>query len=151
MISLKINGQDHQVDVDPATPLLWVLRDTIGLTGTKYGCGIAACGACTVHMDGQPTRSCSVTVGDVGAASITTIEAVESKAAKAVQTAWQKLDVVQCGYCQSGQIMAATAPAFRKARRLGWMALMGSASFFRINMAQPSMMRAASLTAVRMR
>ncbi len=109
MISLKINGQDHQVDVDPATPLLWVLRDTIGLTGTKYGCGIAACGACTVHMDGQPTRSCSVTVGDVGAAGITTIEAIESKAAKAVQTAWQQLDVVQCGYCQSGQIMAATA------------------------------------------
>jgi isoquinoline 1-oxidoreductase alpha subunit len=109
MITLKVNGQDHQVDVDPATPLLWVLRDTIGLTGTKYGCGIAACGACTVHMDGQATRSCSLTVGDVGQASITTIEAVESKAAKAVQTAWQKLDVVQCGYCQSGQIMSATA------------------------------------------
>ena len=109
MITLKVNGQDRQVDVDPATPLLWVLRDTIGLTGTKYGCGIAACGACTVHMDGQPTRSCSVTVGDVGNASITTIEAIESKAAKAVQTAWQKLDVVQCGYCQSGQIMSASA------------------------------------------
>ena len=109
MITLKVNGQDRQVDVDPATPLLWVLRDTIGLTGTKYGCGIAACGACTVHMDGQPTRSCSVTVGDVGQASIVTIEAVESKAAKAVQTAWQKLDVVQCGYCQSGQLMSATA------------------------------------------
>jgi isoquinoline 1-oxidoreductase alpha subunit len=109
MITLKVNGQDRQVDVDPATPLLWALRDSLGLTGTKYGCGIAACGACTVHMDGQPTRSCSVTVGDVGNASITTIEAVESKAAKAVQTAWQKLDVVQCGYCQSGQIMAATA------------------------------------------
>jgi isoquinoline 1-oxidoreductase subunit alpha len=109
MITLKVNGQDQQVDVDPATPLLWVLRDTIGLTGTKYGCGIAACGACTVHMDGQPTRSCSITVGDIGQASITTIEAIESKAAKAVQAAWQKLDVVQCGYCQSGQIMAATA------------------------------------------
>src|SRR5512134_2671876 len=106
---LIVNGTRRPVDVDPATPLLWVLRDTIGLTGTKYGCGIAACGACTVHMDGQPTRSCSVTVGDVGNAGITTIEAVDSKAAKAVQTAWQKLDVVQCGYCQSGQIMAATA------------------------------------------
>jgi isoquinoline 1-oxidoreductase alpha subunit len=109
MITLKVNGEAHRVDVDPQTPLLWVLRDTIGLTGTKYGCGIAACGACTVHIDGQPTRSCSVAVGDVGNSAITTIEAVDGKAAKAVQTAWQNLDVVQCGYCQSGQIMAATA------------------------------------------
>jgi len=109
MITLKVNGEAHRVDVDPRTPLLWVLRDTIGLTGTKYGCGIAACGACTVHIDGQPTRSCSVAVGDVGNSAITTIEAIDGKAAKAVQTAWQNLDVVQCGYCQSGQIMAATA------------------------------------------
>jgi isoquinoline 1-oxidoreductase subunit alpha len=109
MITLKVNGEAHNVDVDPQTPLLWVLRDTIGLTGTKYGCGIAACGACTVHLDGQPTRSCSVAVGDVGNSAITTIEAIQGKAATAVQTAWQKLDVVQCGYCQSGQIMAATA------------------------------------------
>jgi isoquinoline 1-oxidoreductase alpha subunit len=109
MITLKVNGEAHRVDVDPQTPLLWVLRDTIGLTGTKYGCGIAACGACTVHIDGQPTRSCSVAVGDVGNSAITTIEAIDGKAAKAVQTAWQNLDVVQCGYCQSGQIMAATA------------------------------------------
>jgi isoquinoline 1-oxidoreductase alpha subunit len=109
MITLKVNSEAHNVDVDPQTPLLWVLRDTIGLTGTKYGCGIAACGACTVHLDGQPTRSCSVAVGDVGNSAITTIEAIQGKAATAVQTAWQKLDVVQCGYCQSGQIMAATA------------------------------------------
>jgi len=109
MITLKVNGEAHSVDVDPQTPLLWVLRDTIGLTGTKYGCGIAFCGACTVHLDGQPTRSCSVAVGDVGDSAITTIEAIDGKAAKAVQAAWQNLDVVQCGYCQSGQIMAATA------------------------------------------
>jgi isoquinoline 1-oxidoreductase alpha subunit len=109
MITLKVNGEAHSVDVDPQTPLLWVLRDTIGLTGTKYGCGIAFCGACTVHLDGQPTRSCSVAVGDVGDSAITTIEAIDGKAAKAVQAAWQNLDVVQCGYCQSGQIMAAAA------------------------------------------
>ena len=109
MITLKVNGEAHSVDVDPQTPLLWVLRDTIGLTGTKYGCGIAFCGACTVHLDGQPTRSCTVAVGDVGDSAITTIEAIDGKAAKAVQAAWQNLDVVQCGYCQSGQIMAAAA------------------------------------------
>jgi isoquinoline 1-oxidoreductase alpha subunit len=109
MMQLNVNGKSQSVDVDPDTPLLWVLRDTLGLIGTKYGCGIALCGACTVHMDGQPTRSCSVAVGDVGAAEITTIEAVDGKVAKAVQTAWQTLNVVQCGYCQSGQIMAATA------------------------------------------
>ena len=109
MITLKINGQDHNLDVEPDMPLLWAIRDVVGLTGTKYGCGIAFCGACTVHLDGQPTRSCSIAVSDVGTAAITTIEAVEGKAAKAVQAAWQKLDVVQCGYCQSGQIMTATA------------------------------------------
>jgi isoquinoline 1-oxidoreductase alpha subunit len=116
MITLKVNGETHSVDVDPQTPLLWVLRDTIGLTGTKYGCGIAACGACTVHLDGQATRSCSVAVGDVGNSAITTIEAIQGKAAQAVQTAWQNLDVVQCGYCQSGQIMAATALLTENAR-----------------------------------
>jgi isoquinoline 1-oxidoreductase alpha subunit len=116
MITLKVNGETHSVDVDPQTPLLWVLRDTVGLTGTKYGCGIAACGACTVHLDGQATRSCSVAVGDVGNSAITTIEAIQGKAAQAVQTAWQNLDVVQCGYCQSGQIMAATALLTENAR-----------------------------------
>ena len=108
-VSLAVNGVAHEVDVEPETPLLWVLRDTLGLTGTKYGCGIAACGACTVHVDGQPTRSCQTAVGDIGASEITTIEGIGGKAATAVQTAWQKLDVVQCGYCQSGQIMAAAA------------------------------------------
>jgi isoquinoline 1-oxidoreductase alpha subunit len=116
MITLKVNGETHSVDVDPQTPLLWVLRDTVGLTGTKYGCGIAACGACTVHLDGQATRSCSVAVGDVGNSAITTIEAIQGKAAQAVQAAWQNLDVVQCGYCQSGQIMAATALLTENAR-----------------------------------
>ena len=107
--ALTVNGVAHEVEVDPETPLLWVLRDILGMTGTKYGCGIAACGACTVHLDGAPTRSCQVLVGDLGTSQITTIEGIESKAAVAVQTAWQKLDVVQCGYCQAGQIMAATA------------------------------------------
>lgn len=107
--ALTVNGVAHEVEVDPETPLLWVLRDILGMTGTKYGCGIAACGACTVHLDGAPTRSCQVLVGDLGTSQVTTIEGIESKAAVAVQTAWQKLDVVQCGYCQSGQIMAATA------------------------------------------
>jgi isoquinoline 1-oxidoreductase alpha subunit len=107
--ALNVNGVAHEVDADPETPLLWVLRDILGMTGTKYGCGIAACGACTVHLDGQPTRSCQVAIGDLGESQVTTIEGIVSKAAVAVQTAWQKLDVVQCGYCQSGQIMAATA------------------------------------------
>ena len=107
--SLSVNGVAHDVDADPDTPLLWVLRDVLGMTGTKYGCGIAACGACTVHLDGQPTRSCQVAIGDVGESQVVTIEGVDGKAAAAVQTAWQKLDVVQCGYCQSGQVMAATA------------------------------------------
>jgi isoquinoline 1-oxidoreductase alpha subunit len=107
--TLNVNGVEHQVDVAPDTPLLWVLRDTLGLTGTKYGCGIAACGACTVHIDGMAMRSCQTTVGDVGTSEITTIEGIGGKAASAVQAAWQKLDVVQCGYCQSGQIMAAAA------------------------------------------
>jgi isoquinoline 1-oxidoreductase alpha subunit len=107
--ALNVNGVVHEVDAEPDTPLLWVLRDLLGMTGTKYGCGIAACGACTVHIDGQPTRSCQVAIGDLGESQVTTIEGVAGKAATAVQAAWQKLDVVQCGYCQSGQIMAAAA------------------------------------------
>ncbi len=107
MLSLKINGEDHAVDVPPDMPLLWVLRDVVGLTGTKFGCGIAQCGACTVHLDGQPVRSCQTRLRDVGSAEITTIEGVDGKVAEAVQTAWRTLDVVQCGFCQSGQIKSA--------------------------------------------
>ena len=108
-VSLNVNGKVHQVDTDPDTPLLWVLREDLGLTGTKYGCGIAQCGACTVHADGQTLRSCSAPISRVGGRKITTIEGLASPAAKAVQKAWVELDVVQCGYCQSGQIMSATA------------------------------------------
>jgi len=107
--SIKINGTEHNVDVDGDTPLLWVLRDTIGLTGTKFGCGIAQCGACTVFMDGQPLRSCSMPVSGVDKAEITTIEAVSGREAEAVRKAWIARDVPQCGYCQSGQIMSAIA------------------------------------------
>lgn len=106
---LKINGGEHRVDVDPQTPLLWAIRDGAGLMGTKYGCGVAQCGACTVHVDGQPMRSCSLPVSAVGASEITTIEGVKSREAQAVQKAWVALDVPQCGYCQSGQIMSATS------------------------------------------
>lgn len=108
--TLNINGRTHEVDVAPDTPLLWVLRDTFGLTGTKYGCGIAMCGACTVHIDGEPVRSCSMPVEAVGAADkITTIEGLSDNASHPVQQAWAELDVPQCGYCQSGMIMAAAA------------------------------------------
>ncbi|HEY8336103.1 MAG TPA: (2Fe-2S)-binding protein [Tardiphaga sp.] len=107
--ALKINGQTHKVDVDPDTPLLWAIRDGAGLTGTKYGCGVAQCGACTVYLDGQTVRSCSLPVSAVGTSEVTTIEGLDSKEAKAVQTAWVALDVPQCGYCQSGQVMSATA------------------------------------------
>ena len=107
-VSLNVNGRAHQVDADPQTPLLWVLRDEIGLTGTKFGCGVAQCGACTVHVDGQTMRSCVAPVSAVAGRRITTIEGLQSRAAKAVQKAWVDLDVVQCGYCQSGQIMSAT-------------------------------------------
>jgi isoquinoline 1-oxidoreductase alpha subunit len=107
--SLTVNGTRHSVDVDEDTPLLWVLRDTLGLTGTKYGCGIAQCGACTVFMGGQPLRSCSLPVSAVGNAEITTIEAVSGPEAQAVQQAWTARDVPQCGYCQSGQVMSAIA------------------------------------------
>jgi isoquinoline 1-oxidoreductase subunit alpha len=106
--SLTVNGAAHKVDVDDDTPLLWVLRDTLGLTGTKFGCGVAMCGACTVHMDGQPLRSCSIPVSAV-TGEITTIEAVDGAEAKAVQAAWVARDVPQCGYCQSGQVMTAVA------------------------------------------
>lgn len=107
--TLKINGGEHRVDVDPQTPLLWAIRDGAGLMGTKYGCGVAQCGACTVHVDGQPMRSCSLPVSAVGASEITTIEGIKGREAEAVQKAWVALDVPQCGYCQSGQVMSATA------------------------------------------
>ena len=106
-ISLNINGKPHSVNSDPDTPLLWVIRDELRLTGTKYGCGIAHCGACTVQLDGAAVRSCQVAVGDVGEASVTTIEAVSGDEAAAVKQAWRELDVVQCGFCQSGQIIQA--------------------------------------------
>jgi aerobic-type carbon monoxide dehydrogenase small subunit (CoxS/CutS family) len=109
MIKLNINGQAIEVDVDPDTPLLWVLRDTIGLTGTKYGCGMALCGACTVHLNGEPVRSCVTKVSDVGAAKVTTIEGLSTDRSHPVQQAWMEIDVPQCGYCQSGQIMSAAA------------------------------------------
>ncbi|SHG63671.1 isoquinoline 1-oxidoreductase, alpha subunit [Hydrocarboniphaga daqingensis] len=109
MLEFKVNSQSQSVDVDPTTPLLWVLRDNLGLTGTKFGCGMAQCGACTVHMDGMPMRSCSLPVSVVAGKQITTIEGLQSKTAQAVQKAWVDLDVVQCGYCQSGQIMSAVA------------------------------------------
>jgi isoquinoline 1-oxidoreductase alpha subunit len=107
--TLKINGQNHQVDVDPDTPLLWAIRDNAGLTGTKYGCGIAQCGACTVYLGGQTIRSCSLPVSAVGRKEITTIEGLKSREGAAVQKAWVALDVPQCGYCQSGQVMSAAA------------------------------------------
>jgi len=110
MITLNINGKDVSADVEADTPLLWVLRDTLQLTGTKYGCGMALCGACTVHLDGQAIRSCSTPVSLVAGKKIVTIEGVgQDRVSKAVQDAWQRLDVVQCGYCQSGQIMSAVA------------------------------------------
>src|ERR1700748_2991470 len=107
--SLNDTGHAHQVGAAPETPLLWVIRDDIGLTGTKFGCGVAQCGACTVHLDGQPARSCVTAATAVAGRKVTTIEGLQSRAAKAVQKAWVDLDVVQCGYCQSGQIMSAAA------------------------------------------
>jgi isoquinoline 1-oxidoreductase alpha subunit len=107
MIEVTVNGETRQLDVDPDMPLLWALRDTLELTGTKYGCGIAQCGACTVHLDGKAIRSCVTPLGAVEGKSITTIEGLDSQIAQAVQVAWQQLDVVQCGFCQSGQIMSA--------------------------------------------
>ncbi|MGJ3265022.1 MAG: (2Fe-2S)-binding protein [Salinarimonas sp.] len=107
MIRLTLNGRETTLDVDPDMPLLWALRDHAGLTGTKYGCGIAQCGACTVHLDGAPARACVTPVGAVEGAAVTTIEGIEGPVAEAVRAAWRDLDVVQCGYCQSGQIMSA--------------------------------------------
>jgi aerobic-type carbon monoxide dehydrogenase small subunit (CoxS/CutS family) len=109
MITLNINGKDAQVDVDADTPLLWVLRDTLNLTGTKYGCGMALCGACTVHLEGEAIRSCVTPVSAIGAKKITTIEGLSADRSHPVQQAWIELDVPQCGYCQSGQIMSAAA------------------------------------------
>jgi isoquinoline 1-oxidoreductase subunit alpha len=108
-LKLNINGMDHDVDADPTTPLLWVLRDHLAMTGTKYGCGVAKCGACTVHVDGQAIRSCSIPAAKVVGAKITTIEGLSANATHAVQLAWAEIDVPQCGYCQSGQMMAAAA------------------------------------------
>ena len=107
MITLKVNGKQLQADVDPNTPLLWVLRDSLGLTGTKYGCGMAQCGACTVHLDGQAIRSCVKKVADAVGKNITTIEGLSSDLSHPLQKAWLEIDVPQCGYCQSGQIMSA--------------------------------------------
>jgi isoquinoline 1-oxidoreductase alpha subunit len=109
MIAIKVNGKEHQLDIEPETPLLWVIRDELGLTGTKFGCGIAQCGACTVHIDGTAVRSCITQVSDAADREITTIEGLSSDSKHAVQQAWLAEDVPQCGYCQSGQIMAAVA------------------------------------------
>ena len=109
-MTIKINGADRSVDVDDDTPLLWVLRDVLGMTGTKFGCGMALCGACTVHIDGVATRSCITTVDSIGDSEVTTIEAIgETPAGARIQKAWLEHEVVQCGYCQSGQIMSASA------------------------------------------
>jgi len=117
MISLNVNGKAMKVDVAPDTPILWVLRDALGMTGTKFGCGMALCGACTVHLDGAATRSCVTPVSAAAGKKITTIEAMSaSKVGKAVQAAWVKHDVPQCGYCQSGQILSAAALLAEKAK-----------------------------------
>jgi len=109
-ITLRVNGRDYNVDVDADTPLLWVLRDGIELKGTKFGCGEGLCGACTVHLDGMPVRSCSIPIGKVGGAAVTTIEGIATTPLGArLQTAWLEVDVMQCGYCQAGQIMSAAA------------------------------------------
>ena len=109
MIALTVNGRPYRLDIEPETPLLWVIRDEIGLTGTKFGCGIAQCGACTVHVNGDAVRSCSLAVGDADGANITTIEGLSADGSHPVQRAWTAEDVPQCGYCQSGQIMAVAA------------------------------------------
>jgi isoquinoline 1-oxidoreductase subunit alpha len=115
-MQINVNGRSHEVNVEPDTPLLWVIRDQVGLTGTKYGCGIAQCGSCTVHLDGEPVRSCSVPVSAVEGKRIVTIEGLSRNSSHPVQRAWAELDVPQCGYCQSGQIMAAAALLRKKPR-----------------------------------
>jgi isoquinoline 1-oxidoreductase subunit alpha len=116
MATININGRDHAVDVPDEMPLLWFIRDHLQMTGTKFGCGAGLCGACTVHIDGQPMRSCQTQVRDAAGKKITTIEGVVGRVAQEVQAAWQKLDVVQCGYCQSGQIMSAIGLLSQNAR-----------------------------------
>ena len=113
-MKIEVNGAMHEVDADANMPLLWVLRDVLGLVGTKFGCGMAQCGACTVHIDGNPVRSCVTPVGAVGKRSVTTIEGISPDGTHAVQRAWSEADVVQCGYCQSGQIMTAVALLTKK-------------------------------------
>jgi len=108
-IDLRINGKSHRLDIDPKTPLLWVLRDHVGLMGTRFGCGAALCGCCTVHVDGEARRACVLPVGDIAGTSVTTIEGLGAHATHPLQAAWLELDVAQCGYCQSGQIMQAAA------------------------------------------
>jgi isoquinoline 1-oxidoreductase subunit alpha len=114
MLVLSINGETHQLDIEPETPMLWVLRDELGLTGTKFGCGVAQCGACTIHVDGEATRSCQLQAADAVGKKIVTIEAVGANQMHPVQKAWIETDVPQCGYCQSGQIMAAISLLTRK-------------------------------------
>ena len=114
MISLNVNGKRYDVDVSPDMPLLWVIRDAVGLTGTKFGCGLSQCGACTVHLDGEPVRSCVTPVSSVGARKVTTIEGLSSDSTHALQTAWVAEHVPQCGYCQSGQLMSAAALLAKK-------------------------------------
>ena len=109
MLQLTINGREHRVDAAPDAPLLWILRDHLDMPGTKFGCGVALCGACTVHIDGKPARACVTSAADAAGKTITTIEGLDGKVAQAVQQAWEALDVPQCGYCQSGQIMSAAA------------------------------------------
>lgn len=109
MTRITLNGEETDLDVSPDMPLLWALRDHLQMTGTKFGCGVASCGACTVHIDGIPSRACQTYIGDIEGASVTTIEGVETPEAKAIQAAWVELQVPQCGYCQSGQIMSASA------------------------------------------
>jgi isoquinoline 1-oxidoreductase subunit alpha len=109
MTNLTVNGRSYSVTADPDTPLLWVIRDEIGLTGTKFGCGLAQCGCCTVHLDGQPIRSCQTMLSDAAGKQITTVEGLSDKVATTVQAVWTEMDVPQCGYCQSGQIMSAVA------------------------------------------
>ena len=115
-MKLNVNGRERDVEVPEDTPLLWVLRDELQLTGTKFGCGIAQCGACTVHLDGRPVRSCMTAVGKVGEAKVTTIEGLSGRVANAIQGAWHEIDVPQCGYCQSGQVMSAVALLTKNAK-----------------------------------